>query len=191
MLLRPYLLTAALLLVAAFCTFRVIVRRDYLRRGRLTLVSYSLQLLIWGWFFGLPYLYNPADWVWFWTYEPPLGTGLRAIAVFCIVLGLALLVLAMTQLGLDRSVGRKVNALRGSGVYGVTRNPQIVGGAPLIIGLALLWPSWYAAGWVLLFVVLAHLMVRTEEEHLRALHGQDYERYCNQVPRYLRLPRRS
>lgn len=43
---------------------------------------------------------------------------------------------------------------------------------------------------LLLYVVLIHLMVLTEEEHLLARHGNEYLQYCEQVPRYIGLPRR-
>ncbi|MBF8295644.1 MAG: hypothetical protein HW389_2189 [Bacteroidetes bacterium] len=29
----------------------------------------------------------------------------------------------------------------------------------------------------------------TEEEHLRSIYGEEYERYCERVPRYLGFPR--
>jgi protein-S-isoprenylcysteine O-methyltransferase Ste14 len=78
-----------------------------------------------------------------------------------------------------------------SGPYRVTRNPQLMGGALLIVGYIVLWPSWYALGWLALFAVMTHLMVLTEEEHLRRIHREGYERYCKQVPRYLGFPRKT
>ena len=39
-------------------------------------------------------------------------------------------------------------------------------------------------GWVFLIVAMTHMMVLTEEEHLYAIFGEAYERYCKQVPRY-------
>ncbi len=59
------------------------------------------------------------------------------------------------------------------------------------MGFALLWPSWYAVGWVILYAVIAYTMVLTEEEYLRRAFGAEYERYCRRVPRYLGFPRRS
>jgi hypothetical protein len=34
---------------------------------------------------------------------------------------------------------------------------------------------------------MAHMMVVSEEEFLILIFGADYERYCQQVPRYLRF----
>ncbi len=185
-----YLIYVFLLFASAFVVFRIFVRRDYRHKGRLTLFSSSLQLLIWGLYFSFPCLYNPCSWPRFWFQDPRVDPLLRIAGVTLIGLGLVVLVTAMAGLGLDRSLGRKVNVLRQAGFYRVSRNPQIVGSAPIIIGLAVLRPSWYALGWVVLFAAIAHTMVLTEEEHLRRVHGEDYARYCLRVPRYLGLPRR-
>jgi protein-S-isoprenylcysteine O-methyltransferase Ste14 len=187
---RTVLVAALLLLAAAFLVFRLVVRRDYLRKGRLTLFAYALQLLIWGLFFTFPYLYNPRNWFRLWPADPPWGIGVQVLALVSLFTGLLLVVYSMGYLGWSRSNGRDTDVLKQLGPYRVSRNPQVVGGAPLIVGLALVWPSWYAVGWVALFLAMAHIMVRTEEEHLRAKHGGDYEAYCKSIPRYLPLPRR-
>jgi protein-S-isoprenylcysteine O-methyltransferase Ste14 len=140
---------------------------------------------------GFPYIYNPPEWASFWSRDVPVDTPLRVIGVICIVLGLALALGTMFWFGLRRAFGLQVNLLKQTGPYRVTRNPQIVGGSLLVIGSAVLWPSWYALGWVVLYAIVAHMMVFTEEEHLRAVFGQEYERYCKRVPRYLGFPRRT
>jgi protein-S-isoprenylcysteine O-methyltransferase Ste14 len=81
--------------------------------------------------------------------------------------------------------GLEVDALIQTGPYRVNRNPQIVGGSLLVIGSAVLWPSWYALGWVL-YGVVAHLMVLTEEEHLHKAYGEEYVGYCEQVRKKVR-----
>jgi len=57
----------------------------------------------------------------------------------------------------------------------------------MVIGVAVLWPSWYALGWVLLAAVF-HIMVLTEEENLRNVYGEEYTQYCKRVPRYIGFP---
>jgi protein-S-isoprenylcysteine O-methyltransferase Ste14 len=59
----------------------------------------------------------------------------------------------------------------------------------MVIGCAVLWPSWYALGWVVLYGVIGHVMVLTEEEHLRNVYGEEYTVYCKQIPRYVGIPR--
>jgi protein-S-isoprenylcysteine O-methyltransferase Ste14 len=51
-----------------------------------------------------------------------------------------------------------------------------------------LWPSWYGVGWAILYAVVAHTMVLTEEEHLRDVYGEKFVRYCERVPRYIGVP---
>ncbi|MDH5590290.1 MAG: hypothetical protein OEZ37_09600, partial [Gemmatimonadota bacterium] len=60
-----------------------------------------------------------------------------------------------------------------------------------MIGYLVLWPSWPNVGVLILIVILAHLMILAEEEHLSAVFGDDYERYRMRVPRYVRVRRAS
>ena len=163
-----YLISALFLLVTAYVVFRRVVRRDYLRRGHLTRLSSLLQLLVFVGLMSFPYLFNPPEWPWFWRLEGPAGSQLRRLGLVLIVLGLVIAFGTMAWFGMRRALGLEVNALIQSGPYRVTRNPQIVGGSLLVIGSTVLWPSWYALGWMVLYVIVAHTMVLTEEEHLRA-----------------------
>jgi protein-S-isoprenylcysteine O-methyltransferase Ste14 len=180
-----YLASALLLVLAAFLVFRVLVRRDYRRRGRLTPVSSALELLIWALFVGFPYLYNPPEWVWFWRPGVPVGPLLRSTGIICITAGLLSAFGTMIWFGLRRAVGLEVSGLVQSGPYRLSRNPQLVGGSLLIVGTVTLWPSWYAAGWAILYGAIGHLMVLTEEEHLRAVYRDEYDSYCARVPQYV------
>ena len=180
-----YLIWTGLLLIGGFLTFRFFVPRDYQRKGRLTPFSIFLEYLI---FFLWSYF----------TYVDVLSGGLtssthpilRAVAWVLSMGGLAVLFVAMAQLGLARLHGLNVDPLEQSRLYRFTRNPQILASMVAVIGYALFWPSWHTLGWVVLFAVLVHLMVRAEEAHLHAVHGEAYEQYCARVPRYLGRVRR-
>jgi protein-S-isoprenylcysteine O-methyltransferase Ste14 len=180
-----YFVSTALLIAFAFVVFRVFVRRDYQRNGRLTLRTSLLEPLVWGLYMSFPYLYNPPQWVSFWSREVPVSEPLRIVGVVCIAIGLVLAFGTMLWFGLRRAFGLQVKGLVQSGPYRVMRNPQIVGGSLLVLGSVALWPSWYAVGWVMLYGVVGHVMVVTEEEHLLAVHGEEYARYCQRVPRYV------
>jgi protein-S-isoprenylcysteine O-methyltransferase Ste14 len=186
-----YFISVFLLIVIALAIFRIFVRRDYQRKGQLTLVSGFLELLIWGLYMSFPYIYNPAEWVYFWSRNVPVSAPVRVAGLICIAVGLALAFGTMIWFGLRRALGLQVDELNQRGPYRLTRNPQLVGGSLLVIGTVVLWPSWYALGWAALYGVVGHLMVVTEEEHLREVYGEEYERYCEQVPRYLGLWQRS
>lgn len=180
-----YSIAACLLLAAACVVFRVFVRRDYQRKGRLTPLSSFLELLVWGLFMGFPYLYNPPGWAAFWTSELSVATPFRIAGMICIAMGLVSAFGTMVWFGLRRAFGLKVNKLIQSGPYRLSRNPQLVAGSLMVIGTILLWPSWYALGWAVLYGGVAHVMVTTEEEHLRNVFEEEYEKYCERVPRYL------
>ena len=56
------------------------------------------------------------------------------------------------------------------------------------ITYVLLWPSWAGALWASLWLVITHLMVRGEEEHLERTFGDEYRDYCKRTHRYFGLP---
>jgi len=186
--LGTYFISAFLILAIAFIIFRVIVRRTYLKRGRLTFIATALESLIWGPFFCFPYIYNPPSWPAFWRRDQGQNLWLAYAATVLIVLGLVLGLASMAYLGFRRSCGQQVDKLRQTGIYGLSRNPQVVTFSLMILGVVLRWPSWYALGWVMIFAAMIHMMVLTEEEHLRDVFGDEYARYCRRVPRYIRTP---
>jgi protein-S-isoprenylcysteine O-methyltransferase Ste14 len=184
-----YAIAVLLLVAIAYGVFRIVVRRDYRRRGRLTPLSSALELLVWGLYMGFPYLYNPPEWAWFWSADLPVSAPLRVIGVSCTVVGLVSAFGTMLWFGLRQAFGLEVDRLVQIGPYRFTRNPQLVGGSLMAIGTAVLWPSLYALGWVVLYGFVAHIMVLTEEEHLLEVCGEEYARFCERVPRYLGLRR--
>ncbi len=189
--LATFLLCVAVLLAAAFLVFRILVRRDYRERGRLTLLSSMLELAICLGYASVPYIYNPPCWPYVWSCQPSAPRALAVVGYALIAGGAILGFGSMAWLGLRRSFGRQVTGLYRSGPYGLSRNPQVVGGLIMVWGIALLWPSWYAVGWAALWIVMFHPMVLTEEEHLRRSYGDEYARYCERVPRYVGWPRRG
>ena len=186
-----YLVSAILLFVGAYVVFRRVVRRGYEQNRRLTPLPSSLQLLIWGVFLAFPCIYNPPNWAWSRSYLSQVIPVLGGIGWACVGVGLAIVLGAMAWLGLPRSFGGKRRGLEMTGPYRLTRNPQLMGGVLIVVGYGVLWPSWYALGWLVLFAAMMHMMVLTEEEYLHYLHGEAYGQYCKRVPRYLGVPRKS
>ncbi len=178
-------MSALVLTAVAFVVFRRVVRRDYRRHRRLTPLPAFLQLLVWGLFIAFPSIYNPPDWAWTRSDASREIPILGLLGWVCVGLGLAMTAGAMAWLGLPRSFGQAGATLESAGPYRVSRNPQLLGGAPLVVGYVLLWPSWNSVLWLALFLALSHMMVLSEEEHLARIHGDQYEQYCRHVPRYL------
>ncbi len=184
-----YLTSFVLLALGALALFRWVVRLAYRRHRRLTPLSLFVQCLIWGLFFAFPCIYNPPNWAWSQSSSSRAVPVLGAVGWVCVGGGLIMLAVAFARLGIRRSCGQVCDRLEVSGLYRVSRNPQLLGGIVLVVGYVVLWPSLYALGWVILFAVLAHAMVLAEESYLRAVHGDAYVRYCRRAPRYLGLPR--
>lgn len=180
-----YVLAAFFLLGLAWLIFRVVVRRDYRRHGRLTWPSVLLEVLIFALHANFSYLYIPAEW----PALPSLPESPfhRTLGLVIVAAGLTGLVLGMANLGFRRAFGQQVDEPQQSGLYGITRNPQLLMYGLALIGYALLWPSWYALAWLGLYAAIAHIMVLTEEEHLRRVGGETYAGYCERVPRYIPL----
>ena len=87
-------------------------------------------------------------------------------------------------------IGEEPGGLVCAGLYRFTRNPMYVGMLLVIFGQALLFASSAIALYGLGAWLLVHIgVVRVEEPHLRAKHGQAFDEYCRRVPRWLGLPR--
>ena len=108
--------------------------------------------------------------------------------------------LVLTQAGARTLLSRGTNvnpmrpalALATDGVYAWTRNPMYVGGAPLMLGLAIV----FALDWLPLLMVPASLVlhfgiVRREERYLEEKFGGTYRGYKARVPRYVGVRRRG
>lgn len=177
---RAYLLAYCLLLASGLIILRLIVRRDYLRRGRLSIVAAILQALLFFAYGGFPYVYLPADW-------PAIHANwlVHVIGLTCIIAGLGFLFYGMAKLGVQQSLGLGSGRLARTGIYHRCRNPQALACGLYVAGFTMLWPSWYAIGWAALYVVLIHVMVLTEEEHLLHIDPEGYEKYRQDVPRYI------
>jgi protein-S-isoprenylcysteine O-methyltransferase Ste14 len=178
--LAAYLGSAFLVLIATVVILRLIVRRDYLRRGRLTPFSAASEWLLALIWVAFSYYYLPADW-------PAIHVELllQVAGWLFIALGVLTLLISLAWLGLRRAHGLQNDVLMQSGPYRLSRNPQIVGFSLGMIGFVMIWPSWHMLVSLLLLALFVHLMVLTEEEHLLARHGDEYWRYCERAPRYI------
>jgi protein-S-isoprenylcysteine O-methyltransferase Ste14 len=174
-----------LLLAFAYVAFRVIVRREYRLHGRLTGWSSILQLLAFAGLIAFPYLFNPPAWVLSWMLAGPTSLLQQILGLVIILLGFIVAFGTMGWFGIRRAFGLETKGLISTGPYRFTRNPQILGGYLLVIGVTVQWPSWFAIIWIVLYGVIGHWMIIAEEEHLQALLGDEYGRYCQKVPRYL------
>ena len=78
-----------------------------------------------------------------------------------------------------------------TGVYGISRNPMYVAVLLILSGWAIGWQSAGLAGYAAAVAVAFHLRVLLHEEpYLARTFGDAWERYQQQVPRWIGLRRR-
>ena len=77
------------------------------------------------------------------------------------------------------------------GAFGLSRHPQNVGWALILLGFALGSGSIVALLLVALFGVFAHRYAQLEERHLAGQFGTAYAAYAARVPAYVKLPGRK
>jgi len=179
-----FVLLSVVLLVFSYFVFRVVVRRDYQKKGRASVLSVMLEMAVF--FFHANLFYTFAPYRWLSLPELPENKVLKVTSLILIFTGLALLSVAMLQLGYRSTLGTKAEKLENKGLYRYTRNPQVIAYGIFLTGWAMCAGSSLAIAWLILYAVVAHLMVITEEEHLLRTFGEPYASYCQKVPRYFK-----
>jgi protein-S-isoprenylcysteine O-methyltransferase Ste14 len=183
--------TEALLGIAAttpvlflgYVVFRVIARRDYERYDRLNAGTLVLEFIMFAVHANLSYIFLPATWP-----ELPLlpnNPFQLVVGLGLIAIGISLTLWAMAGLGFKHACGQPPDKLHIAGFYRWSRNPQLVFYALALLGFLVLWPAPFGVIWLLVYAVFSHWMVRSEEAHLTSVYGAEYQRYCEQVNRYL------
>jgi protein-S-isoprenylcysteine O-methyltransferase Ste14 len=160
-----------------------VVRNDYLRKHKLSVVSYLLELIVFALHANMMYLFIPVKW----PNLPQLlsNTILLVIFSFFLLVGFIILIVAWFGLGTASSFGLDKRGLKTTGIYQYTRNPQLLGYGLILISLIILYPTWYSFSWFVQYVIISYFMIMSEEEFLRLRYGKNFENYCNKVPRII------
>ena len=180
-----YLLISIIFILIGFVVFRIVVKRDYLRKARLSPISYSLELVIFALHANLMYLFIPAKWPNFPTLPNNLTLNIIALIIFCF--GFIILLPAWFNLGSRTSFGQGKNKLQTNGLYHFSRNPQLIGYGMMLLSILVLYLSWFSIGWFLQYLIISYFMIKSEEEFLQSLYGEEYKTYCSNVPRIIKL----
>ena len=180
-----YLVSSAIFLLFSFLVFRIVVRNDYLKKSKLSPLSYILEFVVFAVHANLMYLFIPVKWPDLASLPEDLILKILFLVILC--LGLVILIIAWFGLGSKRSFGQDKNKLNTSGIYKYSRNPQLVGYGIILISFALLYISWYSLGWFVQYLIISYLMIRSEEEFLNLTYGKEYEKYFSDVPRVIKL----
>jgi len=75
------------------------------------------------------------------------------------------------------------------GVYRILRHPIYFGGFLMYIGVGIACASWVVLLCAVLWLVLFHIVVPTEERFLVEKYGGAYQEYMNRTPRWIGIPR--
>jgi protein-S-isoprenylcysteine O-methyltransferase Ste14 len=112
---------------------------------------------------------------------------LKWVALALWVSGFVLLFIGRFGLGESFRIGspKESTALKVNGLFRVSRNPMYVGVYATLVAAVL-----YTLNPILLIVAafvaaVHHRIVLAEEDHLRAVFGDEYTAYCRRVRRYL------
>jgi protein-S-isoprenylcysteine O-methyltransferase Ste14 len=93
------------------------------------------------------------------------------------------------DLGASRLIGRTEisggGSLADEGMYARVRHPRYVGSFLALVGACLLAGTYIAWSVTLVWTALTWIAISLEERELRTRFGEAYERYCQQVPRFL------
>jgi len=88
-------------------------------------------------------------------------------------------------------IGEEPIKMVSSGLYKMSRNPMYLGVLNIAFGQAIFFGSMAILIYAGLLTVFFHLtVILLEEPHLRKKHGQEYEDYTKQVPRWIGIKRK-
>lgn len=108
----------------------------------------------------------------------------------CLTIGAGIAALGLVLRGAAAGHLRKHERLATSGPYAYTRNPLYLGSALLAAGFLIASRSWVAAALLSAYSVLFYLVVmRREEQELRAQYGTAFDDYAARVPLFWPLVR--
>ena len=109
-----------------------------------------------------------------------IGQGVFIVGSALWVVGSILALVALVSYN-RTPAGQMVN----QGLYRVSRNPQWLGMAAMLLGVCIAIGSWTAVVLWLVSAIGYHFRILGEETACAAQYGADYRDYRNRVPRYV------
>ena len=107
------------------------------------------------------------------------------VGVLLSVSGAAVFVRSVRALSATETTGQAADELYTDGLYARSRNPQYGGIIVGLVGFILLANSAHVTVLGALHVCWLVLLPFAEEPWLRAQFGEEYDRYCERVPRFI------
>lgn len=119
-----------------------------------------------------------------WVLPRPSSLVVGALLSVC---GAAVFAKSSRAMTAAETGGRVASELHTGGLYARSRNPQYLGMIVGLVGFALLVNSVYVVVLCVLHVCWLVLLPFAEEPWLRDQFDEEYERYCDRVPRFVGL----
>lgn len=145
----------------------------------LPLVSIVVLVL----YIAFPELYNKIGIIELLDTRPVQYAGIAIMT-----LALMLIVVAQSQMGASWRIGidsENKTDLVLKGIFSFSRNPIFVGIIFSSFGYFLVLPNALTLTILLLDIALIQVQVQLEEQYLKKMHGESYEKYCQKVRRWL------
>jgi len=174
------------LVFGAWCIFRV--RAEYLRDARLSRLTVVAVWLLYIAHFAITLAAAVTS-----RWPVPLNlAGARVIGIILLGGGALLFVGGVVSFrSFRRMSGLDTSTLVTTGAYRWSRNPQNVGWAFFLAGIAVTGRSALALLMAAVFWAVFRVYVSAEEEFLERTFGEAYRNYCASTHRYLGPPRKS
>ncbi len=164
-----------------------LVRRDYRQRRPLKGAPVAV---VWA-----AYLVHAGVTAWFAWSAPAGRLGWPAVPAWMLggfLIGVGVTFAAesiATFRSFERMSGLDTSQLVTGGIYAFSRNPQNLGWALALLGVAVVGRSPWALVLVALFVLVVHVyIVALEEPYLEGVYSEAYRRYRQRTSRYLGMP---
>jgi protein-S-isoprenylcysteine O-methyltransferase Ste14 len=183
--LTKFLLFSITFILFAYLVFRVILKKNYKNRLRLSPISYLLEILVFAIHANSIYLILPSKWP---NLPPfPENQDLIIVSTIIFVIGVIILLISWFRLGTKPSLGIDKNKLQTGGLYRFSRNPQLVGYGLMLAAFTIIFYSYLVLIWFLLYLTTSYFMVQSEEEFLEQKYNEEYIDYCRRVPRIIKI----
>ena len=75
------------------------------------------------------------------------------------------------------------------GIYRISRHPIYLSGLLLFIGIGIATASWIMLLCAVLWFILFHMVLPSEEQFLLEKYGDSYREYVSHTPRWLGFPK--
>jgi protein-S-isoprenylcysteine O-methyltransferase Ste14 len=113
-----------------------------------------------------------------------LGTAWLYIGLFVYLFGMIFAIVAGTNLmntPLDRPATK--------GLYRISRNPIYLGTFLIFTGIGIASASWLFLLLIVVFIVLQHILIASEERWCLEKYGDAYREYMNRTPKWIGIPK--